>query len=174
MTDPSSDFDVHALYAALDAQRRARGLSWAQVAREISDRFGLTPARPLSPSTLTGMRERGTLEGDGVLQMLGWLNRSPESFLPDRHGESTAGETLPPVGPSRILRFDTRALYDALDARRVERAMTWGQVAEEIGGFTAANLTGLAKGGRIGFPGVMRLVAWVKQPAASFTRAAPG
>jgi hypothetical protein len=117
------------------------------------------------------MRERRTLEGDGVLQMLCWLNRSPESFLPGRNGESTAGERRPEVGPSQILRFDTRALYTALDARRAERGMTWRQVADEIGGVAAANLTGLAKGGRIGFPGVMRLVAWVSQPAASFTRA---
>jgi len=171
MTAPSSGFDVHALYAALDAQRQSRGMSWAQVAREISDRFGRTPARPLSPSTLAGMRERHSLEGDSVLQMLGWLHRSPESFLPGRNGESKASETLPQVGPSQILRFDTRALYRALDARRVERGMTWRQVAEEIGGFAATNLTSLAKGGRIAFPGVMRLVAWVGQPAVSFTRA---
>jgi len=58
MTPPFSDFDVHALYAALDAQRQARGLSWAQVAREMSDRLERTPVRPLSPSTLTGIRER--------------------------------------------------------------------------------------------------------------------
>jgi hypothetical protein len=31
----SADFDIHALYAALDEQRRARGLSWQQVGAEI-------------------------------------------------------------------------------------------------------------------------------------------
>jgi hypothetical protein len=33
-------------------------------------------------------------------------------------------------------------------------------------------LTNLSKGGRIGFPRVMRLVKWLDQPAAVFTRVA--
>jgi len=74
--------------------------------------------------------------------------------------------------PPRILRFDTRAIYAALDARRTERGMTWRQVAAEIGGLNAASLTHLAKGGRTSFPGVMRITAWLGRSAANFTRAA--
>lgn len=170
MMDQSSDFDVHALYDALDAQRRSRGIGWAQVAREMSSTFGDTPARPISPSTLTGMREKRSIEADGVLQMLCWLHRSPESFIPGRDGESRDFEMLPQIGPSRILRFDTRALYGALDAQRIERRMTWRQVADEIGGFNTASLTRLAKGGRLGFPEAMRIFAWLGRPAVSFTR----
>jgi hypothetical protein len=47
--------------------------------------------------------------------------------------------------------------------------MTWKQVADEIGGFTPATLTGLAKARHIGFPRVMRLVIWLDRPTASFT-----
>jgi len=47
--------------------------------------------------------------------------------------------------------------------------MTWRQVADEIGGFTPGMLTGLAKARHVGFPRVMRLVAWLDRPAASFT-----
>jgi hypothetical protein len=138
------------------------------VAREISGTFRGTPARLISPSTLSGMRQRRTIEGDGVLQMLRWLGRSPESFLADRAGESRATELLPQVGPSQILRFDTRALYAALDARREERGMSWRQVADEIDAITAASLTRVSKDGRIGFPDVMRIVACGGCPAVTF------
>lgn len=67
--------------------------------------------------------------------------------------------------------FDLRALYDALDEQRRAPQMSWA-VAREIRGFTPAMLTNLSKGGRIGFPRVMRLVRWLDQPAAIFTRIA--
>jgi hypothetical protein len=48
--------------------------------------------------------------------------------------------------------------------------MLWREVAAEIGGVTAASLTRLAHGGRVGFPDVMSIVEWLARPAASFTR----
>ena len=160
-----------ALYAALDAQRQARGMSWQQVVREINALFASVPERPISPSTLTGLRKRGAIEGDGVLQMLRWLNRAPESFVPGHQEAAAEAATLPEVGPDKILRFDTGKLYSALDAQRKERGMSWQQVASEIGGFSAAGLTRLSKGGRTGFPEVMRITRWLGRPAACFTRA---
>lgn len=50
--------------------------------------------------------------------------------------------------------------------------MTWKQVAQEIGGCTPGMLTNLSKGSRVGFPGVLRLIRWLDQPAARFTRVA--
>lgn len=123
----------------------------------------------LSPSTVTRTRTGAVAEGDGVLQMLLWLNRTPESFIP---GHSTSGAVdaqLPDVPVDRVLRFDTRTLYAALDAQRVERHMTWAQVAQEVG-LRVSSLTRLSKGGRTAFPPVMRMVAWVARPAAHFTR----
>jgi hypothetical protein len=35
----SADFDLEAVYTALDTQRRARGMTWPQVAGEIGRRF---------------------------------------------------------------------------------------------------------------------------------------
>jgi hypothetical protein len=49
--------------------------------------------------------------------------------------------------------------------------MTWKEVAQELGGFTPAMLTNLSKGGRVGLPGVMRIVVWLGRPAATFTYA---
>ena len=167
---PSGEFDIVALYAALDAQRSARGISWQQVAREINARFDGMPLRPVSASTLRTMRERLVVEGDGVLQILLWLNRTPESFV--RPVRQVAAEAaLSDVGPGKILRFDTSRLYAALDAQRIDRGMTWQQVADEIGGISAASLTRLSKGGRTSCPHVMRMTGWLGRPAADFTRA---
>ena len=168
----STDFDIGALYAALDEQRQSRGLSWQHVMREINALFERTPARPISASTVTGMRKRAVIDGDGVLQMLRWLNQAPECFVPGH--QEAAAENLPHVGPHQILRFDTKKLHSALDAQRAERGMTWEQVATEIGGFNAAMLTRLSKGGRTGFPHVMRITRWLGRPAACFTRAFNG
>jgi hypothetical protein len=162
-----ADFDVDALYQALDAQRRARGMSWSQAARAISEPFRDVPARPVSASTLAGLRGRSTLEGDGVLQMLRWLGRAPESFVPG-HPETAP---LPDLPSNRILRFDTQRIHAALDARRAERGMTWAEVAGEIPGFSAASLARLAKGGRTAFPHVVRLAIWLGCPVASLVRA---
>ena len=145
-------------------------MSWLEVTREINELFRNVPARPISASTVSGMRARRVLEGNGVLQMLLWLGRTPESFASGRDRVAHEDEILPRVGPSQILRFDTRAIYAALDAQRAERGMLWREVAAEIGGVTAASLTRLAHGGRVGFPNVMSIVEWLARPAASFAR----
>lgn len=168
---PAADFDIDALYDALDARRRALGMSWQEAARAISRLFERASARPISASTLTGMRGRRAVEGDGILQILRWLERTPESFVPGHEETAAAAATLPDLGPDQILRFDTRTLYSALDARRTDRGMTWTQVAQEIGGLGAVSLTGLSKGGRTAFPQVMRIARWLGRPVASFTRA---
>jgi hypothetical protein len=164
-----SDFSLAALYAALDAQRQSRGLSWSQATREISRQSVRSSRHPLSPSTVMGTRTKAVAEGDGVLQMLLWLNRTPESFVPGHQESEVVGERLPEVPPHQILRFDTRKLYAALDAQRIERKMTWAQAANEVG-LSVSSLTHLAKGGRTGFPHVMRIVRWLARPAAHFTR----
>jgi hypothetical protein len=171
MPERFADFDIAALYDALDAQRMARGLSWQAAVGEINSGFAGTPARPVSASTVTGMRGRANIEGDGVLQMLLWLGRTPESFVPGNAGAVGDPFVLPGVDARHILRFDAKAIHAALDAQRSERGMTWAQVADEIGGVQPAGLTRLAAGGRVAFPHVMRVFRWLDRPAASFTRA---
>ena len=165
----SPDFSLRALYAALDAQRRARGLSWSQATRQINRQPRPSSGHQLSRSTVTGMRTRAVAEGDGVLQMLRWLNRTPESFVPGLHESEVVDGRFPPVPPHQMLRFDTRKLHAALDAQRVRRHMTWAQVATEVG-LRVSSLTHLSNGGRTGFPQVMRVVRWLAQPAAQFVR----
>ncbi len=63
-------FDPPAIFAALDAERRRRGLTWAQVAAQTG----------VAESTLRRTREHGRLEADGVLAMAEWLGRPVEEF----------------------------------------------------------------------------------------------
>ncbi len=64
-------FDAQALYRALDQQRVAQGLSWAAVARQVG----------VSAAMLTGTRDGGRLEVDGVLAMVGWQGVPLEHFV---------------------------------------------------------------------------------------------
>jgi hypothetical protein len=146
-------------------------MSWQAVAREVH----------VSASTLTAVKAARVLEGDGVLCMLRWLGASPEVFTrglePQAQGRhapafmpgSSAMAAAARVGEGQYLRFDTKALHEALDARRRERRMTWAQVADEVR-LAPPQLTQLAKGGRTGFPQVMRVVAWLGRRAEDFTR----
>jgi hypothetical protein len=164
------DFDVRALYDALDAQRRARDLTWAQVTREVNQHR--TRLRPIAQSTITGLETKQGGEGDGVLQMLLWLGRTPESFVPAIPDANAPRYRLPQVTTGEIVRWDTRALFEALDRERQQRGWTWMALARDIGGFTPSMLTNLATGPRTGFPRVMRLVRWLAEPAVTFTRVA--
>ena len=103
--------------------------------------------------------------------MLLWLGRTPESFVTGIDPGEVETAPLERVGTDRILRFDTKAIYAALDSQRGERNMTWKQVAEEIGGIAPSGLTRLADGGRTAFPDIMRIAAWLGRPVASLTRA---
>ena len=173
MTNESSgaEFDVAALHGALDAKRNSLGMSWQQTAREVSWPFAKSGVGTISAGTLSRMPKRGSVEGDGVLQMLLWLDRTPESFVPGHRLAHAPAAALPRLDSHLILRFDAPVIHAALDAQRVARKMTWRQVAEEIGGCTPSSLTSMAKNERVSFPHVMRILAWLGRPAASFTRA---
>lgn len=163
-------FDIAGLFAALDEQRKARGLSWQGATKEINAIFGgVETARPISPSTVKGTGERAVVEGDGVLQMLLWLDRCPEDFVTG-YGPVPPEARLPRPGRDRILRWNPPALFAAVQEKREALGLTWNDVADQVG-CRANNLTGLAKAQRVALPDVMRIVLWVGRPAAAFTRA---
>jgi hypothetical protein len=161
---------MRGLYAALDAARRARRFTWTALVAEINKPFEGTPSIPISVGTVRGIANKRSVNSGVILQILRWLGRTPESFLSGSGAAPLASETLPDPGPARILRFDTREMHSALDAKRLQRGMTWKQVAEELPGFTGSMLTNLAKGPLIGFPRVMTITQWLGRPAASFVR----
>ncbi|HTV36461.1 MAG TPA: hypothetical protein VMF12_08510 [Xanthobacteraceae bacterium] len=122
----------------------------------INEPFKGTLSIPVSVATIRDIPKKRSVTSTVILQLLRWLG-APESFLAGRTIAPTADEMLPEPGPSRILRFDTRAMHAALDAERTRRGMTWKQLAAELPGFTPSMLTNLAAGPLIGFPRVMAI-----------------
>lgn len=128
----------------------------------------------INSSTIRGLKsKRYGVEGDGVLQMLLWLDRSPESFVPNHPGASHPSARLPHVEAPQILRFDVPLIYSKLDALRISRGLTWAQVATEIGGVCSAeSLRSMHGQVRTSFPQVVRLARWLRCPVAGLTRIA--
>lgn len=156
------DFDLKALYFALDTERERRRLGWAELAREIEERF-----TKVSLSTIRGIANRARVEGDGVLQMLLWLDRTPESFTTGFGGTPVR---LRPARRGKVLRWDATKIFALVDEQRAVRHLTWMSLAETIGGITEQQLKGLAKGGRVFLPDVMRVLNWLEVPVNSVTK----
>jgi len=66
-------------------------------------------------------------------------------------------------------RFDTTALYEALERRRSQLGLTWQDVAQATG-VSAATLTRTKKGGRLEVDGMLAMVSWLGSPVARFVR----
>jgi len=114
------------------------------------------------------MSKKSSVTSAVVLQVLRWLDRSPESFLSGRLGQSNVYEKLPEAGTTRILRFDTQAMYVALDDERHRRNLTWKQLVAQLPGFTQSMVANVAEGPLIGFPRVMTITQRLKRPAPTF------
>lgn len=169
------EFDAAAFYESLDAERTRRGLSWRLVADQIWEQSAeLNRQRhdhPISPSTLTGIAKRGDTTCQHALFILRWLGRTPESFLSPARA-TREGEALPPAGPDRRLRWNLLSMYDALDARRRERQLTWAELAKELR-CTQRQLTGIRTAKfAVGMKLAMRIVQWLDRPASTFVHAA--
>ena len=169
---PDTDFDVGRLAAALAERRHARGISWKAVADEVSRRAERPDSRhPISPSTIRGLAQRRWgVEGDGVLQMMIWLDRMPESFVPGHPGADRPEANLPRPEATKILRFDVSAIHAALDRTRADLGLSWHEVAAQVGGnYNAQTLQDMSNRSRTSFPRVVRLARWLRRPCASLT-----
>jgi hypothetical protein len=165
-------FDALALYEALDAQRSARGMTWRHAADDIwnqsADLNRRRPAHPISPSTLTGIAKRGDTTCQHALFFLRWLGRTPESFIASPSYDPGVSAQLPSVGPDRTLRWNLAALYEALNAKRIEQALTWKELAPRLYA-SEHQLTGIRTARyAIGMKLAMRIVQWLEQPASAF------
>jgi len=169
------EFDIAALFDALDSQRRNRTLSWQGVAQQLWDQSATLNARrsdhPISASTLTGMTKRRDTTCQHALFMLRWLDRTPESFM---RGSAFDDERtrLPFAGLDQRLRWDLQKLYGALDSQRRERSLTWPQLAHELR-CSPSQLSGIKRTRfAIGMRLAMRIVTWLDRPARDFVNAA--
>ena len=66
-------------------------------------------------------------------------------------------------------RFDSKALYQALDEQRRSRDLTWDEVATEIG-VSKATISRTKGGGRMEVDGMLAMVAWLGVPVETFVR----
>ncbi|WP_206326262.1 helix-turn-helix domain-containing protein [Streptomyces gossypiisoli] len=66
--------NVSALYAALDAARTKRELSWRQLAAAVG----------VSPSTMTRMANGNRPDVDAFVALVRWLGMPAETFMVDR------------------------------------------------------------------------------------------
>jgi len=64
-------------------------------------------------------------------------------------------------------RFDSKALYQALDEQRRSRDLTWDEVATEIG-VSKATISRTKGGGRMEVDGMLAMVAWLGVPVERF------
>jgi hypothetical protein len=169
------EFDGKALYAALDAKRRAEELSWPGAALAIWEMAPVLNAaraarglanHPISPATLQNLGKRGNTSCQHALFFLRWLDRTPESFFTG--AALDAGAPLPPCGPDRRPRWDLKALHAGLNESRANRGVTWKQIADDLR-CQPGQLTGL-KTARFatGMALAMRITQWVGRPAADF------
>jgi transcriptional regulator with XRE-family HTH domain len=72
-----SYLDVASLHAALDAERRARDLSWRQLAQEVG----------ISPSTMSRLANGDRPHIDAFAALVQWLGVPPDRFMTDDDDE---------------------------------------------------------------------------------------
>ena len=68
-----------------------------------------------------------------------------------------------------MIRFDSKALYVALDERRSALGLSWKQVASEAG-VSVSTLTRTRLGGRLEVDGMLAMVSWLGRSVESFVR----
>jgi transcriptional regulator with XRE-family HTH domain len=66
-------------------------------------------------------------------------------------------------------RFDSKALYQALNEQRVARNLTWREVADQIG-VSVTTITRIKSGGRMEVDGMLAMVGWLGVPVETFVR----
>lgn len=161
-SDPRRLFDARGLEAAVDAQRRARSLTWSDLAARLG----------VAASSMRGLDQRSNLESDTVLQMTRWLGRTVESFCPDLAGPhaAAAGDR---ASTGTVLRRDAKALHAALDTQRKAQGLTWDEAARAIwsgGPVSGRTLQQMRNGGRVNLYVLLACARWLGQPVSAFTR----
>jgi transcriptional regulator with XRE-family HTH domain len=95
---PRTRIDVPKLYASLDAARRARDLSWRQLAAEVG----------ISPSTMTRLANDYRPDVDAFVALVRWLGLPAEEFMAGDEEPRQEPELLVQLAPLLRSRSDLR------------------------------------------------------------------
>ena len=162
-------FDCGALFAALDSQRRERGLDWYALADELWQQSSELNAKradhPLCGGAIQRLPIRGATSCQYALFILRWLGRAPEDFLTGPVVD--VGRALPKAGKDSRLRWNLNEAYEALNKERKVRALTWVELARELH-CTSNRLTNLRTARIADMDLAMRITQWLGEPAAKF------
>lgn len=93
---PRGAFDGAAFYAALDAERQSRTLTWKQVAREAS----------ISASTLTRMAQGKRPDVDSLAALINWSGLRADDFISRTEGAPESPDLCTII--SALLRADAQ------------------------------------------------------------------
>ncbi len=163
-------FDCGALYGALDARRRDRGLGWYELADELWEQSAeLNLQRtdhPLCGGAVSRLQQRGATSCQYGLFMLRWLHRAPEDFLTGPVVD-VGDVRLPAAGSDSRLRWNLNEVHSALNEQRRERRLTWAELAQGLD-CTASRLTNLRTARLADMDLAMRVTQWLARPAAAF------
>lgn len=96
------NFDTGAFCSALDSQRRAKKLTWKQVAEESG----------VSASTLTRMTQGKRPDVDGLAALLAWSGLNADDFI--RREQSVTPEPLAQI--TALLRADRNLSTESAEA----------------------------------------------------------
>lgn len=69
-------------------------------------------------------------------------------------------------------RFDSKALYQALEQKRKERGLTWSDISREIG-VSSSTMTRTKHGGRMEVDGMIAMVGWLDEKVETFIKERP-
>jgi hypothetical protein len=163
-------FNCATFFAALDDQRRSRGLDWnelaAELSRQSSDLNDRLMDQAICPGAVVRINRRGSISCQYAMSMLRWLDRAPEEFLTGSVVD--VGEVrLRRAGSDSRLRWDLNQLYTALNEERVERVLTWAQLAHTLD-CTPNRLTNLRTARLADMDLAMRITQWLGRPATAF------
>ena len=103
MQEKSGWFDSSAFYEALDAERRARSITWRQVAIESG----------VSASTLTRMAQGRRPDVDGLAALASWSGLRTDDYV---RSDSQRPEPAPLARISTYLRSDKNLTPEAATA----------------------------------------------------------
>ncbi len=105
------EFDLAGFYAALDAQRTAKGLNWKQVSKQSG----------VSASTLTRMSQGRRPDIDGLALLLAWSGLDASNFLPSANSPEPLAQITAHLRADRNLKPESAEALEAIIKVAYER-----------------------------------------------------